>query len=44
MPHQPLNHAMEVIASGRYILIFGSLVAYPVAMCPLARDTTSYSR
>lgn len=38
------NQSMEVIASGRYILLFGTLVHYPVAMCPLARDTSSCFR
>jgi len=31
------NHAIELIASGRYILLFGSLNPYHVAMRLLAR-------
>ncbi len=35
---------MELTASSRYILPFGSLNLYPVAMRPLARGTSSCSR
>ena len=41
---QRSNWAMEVIASGRYILLFSDLVPYSAAMRPLARDTSSCSR
>jgi hypothetical protein len=39
-----LNQTMEVIASGRYILLSGGLNLYPAAMRPLARETSSRSR
>ena len=42
-PETP-NRTMEVVASGRYILLFGSSNPYPVAMSPIARDTSSWSR
>jgi len=38
------NQSMEVIASRCYELPFGSLDRYPIAMRPLARDTSSWSR
>jgi hypothetical protein len=42
-PYSP-NHTMEQTASGYYYLPFDSLNPYPVAMHPLARDTSSWSR
>src|SRR5215470_7625706 len=38
------NNAMEIIASGCYNLLSGSLNPYPVAMVSVARDTPSCSR
>ena len=38
------NQAMDLIASGHYVLLSGRLDPYPVAMRPLARDTSSCSR
>jgi len=35
---QRSNWAMEVIASGRYILLFSDLVPYSAAMRPLIRS------
>ena len=37
------NHTMEVIASGRYILLLGSLDRYPVAMRHLIHSRDSFS-
>lgn len=38
------NQAMEVTASGRTVLLSDGLDLYPVAMHPLARVTSSWSR
>ncbi len=38
------NQSMEVIASRCYVLLLGGLNPHPVEMCPLARDTSSWSR
>jgi len=38
------NQKMELIASGRYILLSGGLDLYSVAMVSLARGSSSYSR